>query len=172
MSLQIGMQAYHLTHAEALVLTEMAVEMGASAPTDEYLADHEGCTFLAVPVCHTTATEFLMGLTAYDAELGSAVPEREKLPDNLTVEKFFEVLDGKRRTIGRAHGQVAVVFLEAPKNVEPTLAKLPQPLPLRVGYWYQREGLLYLAHQLDPCQAQQNLFAEAKRLGRKIEKLR
>ena len=160
-----SMVGYQLTHAEVTELIEHAAARGASCPTEEYLADHARNDFLAVPVCHTTDEDMLVALTAIDPQTMRAVPEPEELPDDLTVEDFFAVIDGSRRTQHLRRRQIAAVFLEVAPRFQAGLGERKLLLPLRVGRWFQREGLLYLARVVGPGPVADTLEAEAAKLG-------
>ena len=155
------MVAHQITHAELAELTAKAAAIGASCPTDEYLAEHPVAEFLAVPVMRTTDEHTLVALTALNPETMKAEYEPPQLPNNLSVDAFFGVIDGSRRT-QRQH--VALVFLEVPggwQDAQPDERRLL--LPLKVGRWYQREGLEYMARTIGGP-AGDRLKAEAAKL--------
>ena len=142
-------------YEQMLELVEAAVELGSSAPTDDYLTDYEGCGFLLVPSAQTTPTELLCAVIPFDADTGRWVRTGPKLPAELTVTQFLELIDGAKRAAAirnpkpASEGGVSVVFIEVDIGTTHELQILDQPFPLSVARFLQREGLLYLARVMD-----------------------
>ena len=140
----IGALAYVLQHPQLVELTEAAVEIGASCPTDEYLADYAGYQFLCVPVANTTEDAKLCAVLALEAPEPDA-PPRVRI-ESVPLDLMLAAVDGKLReqaaSAGMSHN---VVFLEVEHAGLGRLDRLPEPLPLKLARKFERVALHYLA---------------------------
>jgi len=136
-------------------LVNEAIVDGAACPTDEWLDQRRlhATDYLIVPSMQTTP-EWILTLTIPRDRDGLwladpvVVPEQlPTLPDALTVDQFLTVTDGEAR-FNAVKPKVTPVYLEVRLARLPDLAQrdyASEPL----ATYARREGLLYLARELD-----------------------
>lgn len=138
--------AFILSQDELRRLTASAVAEDGIAPTDSYVDENDG-PFVAVPVCNILNDLVLFTVVHMGPD---RVPP--KLPDDLTVDQFFAIVDGSVRAQAAQMRQSRNgVCLEIAKAEFSSLTPMKDRMDPATVSKYKYFGLEFLARQMERC---------------------
>lgn len=139
-------EAFILSQDELRRLTATADEVGIAAPTDSYVDENDG-PFVAVPVCNTLSDMVLFTVVHMGPD---RVPP--KLPDDLTVDQFFAIVDGSvRAQAAQMRKSRYGVCLEISKAEFSGLTPMKDRIDPATVSKFKYFGLEFLARQMELC---------------------